>query len=174
MNKAAPTFFRIVQDALWEEILLSLARLTDSPKSCGKSNLTFNALPEMLNDDSFRLEITDLVQKANIASDFARDWRNRHIAHRDAKLSLGEALEPLSPASRIKVAEAISSLHQVLNTISEKYLNSTMASDVIMPSHGARALLYIIRDGINARDQRYIRLKSGQLLEEDLRSSDPI
>ena len=40
LNQAAPYFFRIVQDSLWEDVLLHIARLTDPPKSAGKSNLT--------------------------------------------------------------------------------------------------------------------------------------
>lgn len=33
LNKAAPAFFRILQDELWEMSLLYLARLTDAPKT---------------------------------------------------------------------------------------------------------------------------------------------
>ena len=36
LNGSAPRFFRIVQNVLWEETLLHLARLTDSPDSVGK------------------------------------------------------------------------------------------------------------------------------------------
>jgi AbiU2 len=40
MNQSAPSFFRTVQDSLWEGVLLHIARLTDPPKSKGKSNLS--------------------------------------------------------------------------------------------------------------------------------------
>ena len=45
MNKAAPRFFRIVQDSLWEVTLLHIARLTDPPKSAGKDNLSIKRIP---------------------------------------------------------------------------------------------------------------------------------
>ncbi len=36
LNQAAPRFFRTIQDSLWEDVLLHIARLTDSPRSAGK------------------------------------------------------------------------------------------------------------------------------------------
>src|SRR5437016_1294947 len=44
MNEAAPAFFRMVQDELFDMIVLRIARLTDPPKSAGKSNLTIQQL----------------------------------------------------------------------------------------------------------------------------------
>src|SRR5205807_6827029 len=46
MNEAAPAFFRIVQDELFDMTVLRIARITDPPKSAGKSNLTIRQLPE--------------------------------------------------------------------------------------------------------------------------------
>lgn len=39
LNRAAPRFARLLQDSLWEDVLLHIARLTDPAKSMGKSNL---------------------------------------------------------------------------------------------------------------------------------------
>ena len=38
LNEAAPSFFRLVQDGLFETTVLKIARLTDPPKSLGKPN----------------------------------------------------------------------------------------------------------------------------------------
>lgn len=46
LNKAAPSFFRTVQDSLWESMLLHLARLSDPPKSVGKENLSVRRLTQ--------------------------------------------------------------------------------------------------------------------------------
>ena len=41
MNKTAPFFFfKILQNMLWENILLGICRITDPPKSAGKKNIT--------------------------------------------------------------------------------------------------------------------------------------
>jgi hypothetical protein len=157
----------MIQGSLWEDVLLSISRLTDGEKSRGKCNLTVNALSKLLPDESSRNSIDDLAQQATAAADFARDWRHRHIAHSDLGIALGEALKPLSPSSRKMVREAIAALHRVLNAVSEIYLHSTIANDVITPMTGAVALLYVIRDGVEAERNRQEQLISGKLLEED-------
>ncbi len=81
LNKAAPLFFRIVQDALWYDILMHIARLTDPPKSRGKPNLTIRRLPELVGNQ----ELDSLVEEAKEAAEFCRDWRHRRIAHRDLR-----------------------------------------------------------------------------------------
>ncbi|OYY51379.1 MAG: hypothetical protein B7Y54_10510 [Polaromonas sp. 35-63-240] len=48
LNEAAPAFTRIVQDFLWEGVILHIARLTDPPKSMGKPNLSVRALEEIV------------------------------------------------------------------------------------------------------------------------------
>src|SRR3989304_10132230 len=45
LNRAAGFFFRIVQDTLWEDTLLHVARLTDPPGSGRRQNLTVFRLP---------------------------------------------------------------------------------------------------------------------------------
>lgn len=47
LNEAAPSFFRLVQDGLFETAVLKIARLTDPPKSVGKPNLTVQQLPRL-------------------------------------------------------------------------------------------------------------------------------
>lgn len=44
LNKSAGAFFRIVQDTLWENVLLHIARLMDPPQSVGKDNLCLRRL----------------------------------------------------------------------------------------------------------------------------------
>src|SRR6185295_5019430 len=46
LNKSAPTFFRIIQDTLWDDILLHICRLTDPPETGKNKNLTIQNLPE--------------------------------------------------------------------------------------------------------------------------------
>ena len=107
LNSAAGLSFRIIQDSLWEDILLHLCRLTDPPSIGKKENLTVLRLPGMV-DAAIRAEVEGAVESLEQRTAFARDWRNRHIAHSDLMLALDESLTPLAPASRAKVAEALS------------------------------------------------------------------
>lgn len=79
VNKAAGHFFRIVQDSLWEDALLHIARLTDPPKSVGKENLTIRQLPQLIVKEPLKKNVSALVDVAVEKAEFCRDWRNRHI-----------------------------------------------------------------------------------------------
>lgn len=169
LNFAAGFFFRIVQDTLWDDTLLHLCRLTDPPQSCGKLNLTIRALPALINDPVLSAEVEALTQKAEQATGFARDWRNRHLSHRDLALTLNRGAKPLPPASGAQVSQALSAIHAVLNLISERLLRGTLAIDVMTPGTGAEALLYVIRDGVEADRARRGRICNGTFTQEDLR-----
>ena len=170
LNQSAPMFFWIVQDSLWENVLLHITRLTDPPisgkKSSGKKNLSIQCL-SILVDEEIKEIISKQINNAIEKSNFCRDWRNRHIAHRDLKLAMGEQVKPLIPASRAMVRDALDSIAKVLNTISEYYMKSTIGFDSINGSGGAEDLLYVLDDGIKADIERQKRIKSGKYLPED-------
>lgn len=171
LNQAAPVFFKVVQDTLWENILLHIARLTDPPKSAGKNNLTIQCLP-LLVAKEIGERISEQVTIAKDKTHFCRDWRNRRIAHSDLKLAMGDHAEPLNPASRAQVKDALESISKVLNIITEYYNNSTIGFDSIIMHGGAVDLLYVIDDGIRADIKRQSRIKAGKYLPDDLADRD--
>jgi hypothetical protein len=110
MNRSAASFFLTVQDSLWEAVLLHIARLTDPPRSMGKSNLSLRSLAEEVSTSAIGLDVAKLVAEASTHSDFARDWRNRQFAHKDLALALGQQVEPLAHASRAAVKQALTAI----------------------------------------------------------------
>src|SRR5258708_35007906 len=107
LNSVAPSFWRLIQDSLWENVLLHIARLTDPPMTGGKQNLTIQRLADLIGDVQTKAKVQELLVQALAASGFARDWRNRHIAHSDLHLSLSKAAQALKPPPRPKVLEAL-------------------------------------------------------------------
>ena len=95
------------------------------------------------------------------AAEFCRDWRNRHIAHRNLSLVLHGG-NPLKQASRLKVAEAITALGAVLNAVSLHYLDSTTWFEHDSTSGGALALLHVLDLGVAAEGERRERRRSGK------------
>lgn len=172
LNSSAGLFFRVVQDTMWEDTLLHLSRLTDKVSVGRKKNITIRRLPELCVNDSLRISLQDLVDQAITATEFARDWRNRQIGHRDFDLAINHDAKPLAYASRKSVNEAISAIHAVLNHISEQMLNSTMSTEVITPSGGAFNLLYTLSDGLDAINEREERLRSGNPNPDDFKNRD--
>lgn len=172
LNDAAGHFFRIVQDSLWEDTLLHIARLTDPPKSAGKENLTIKRLPQVIGEKSLETRVLDLIDVAVDKTHFCRDWRNRRLAHRDLALALSSGAEPLVGASRVKVTEALESIDGVLNAVSNHYLDSTTMFEGIGGYGSAESLLYILDDGLRAEQERRERLKNGDYRAEDYPARD--
>jgi hypothetical protein len=139
-----------------------------------KKIFTFLRIPALVPDPQNSAQLTLLVEKAVDATAFARDWRNRRLAHRDLMLALNRPTEPLAAASRTRVNSALSALGEVLNFLSDHYLKSTTAFEFAAEptAGGASTLLYYLRVGKNAEHQRRERLKNGTFTKDDLNHRD--
>jgi hypothetical protein len=167
LNRAAPSMFRTVQDTLLEDVLLHLARLTDPPKSMGKANLSVRHLAELLALTPVGSTANRLAGDALDACGFARDWRNRRLAHRDLNVALGQGAQTLAPASRAAVKSALTALENLLNAVSNHYLDSTTMFDFGLGSEDAASLLYLLRGGLRYREEQLARIKRGDIRSED-------
>lgn len=172
LNKAAPRFFRIVQDVLWDEMILHIARLTDPPQSKYKANMTIRRLPDLVENAHTKKALAPLIEASIQKSDFCRDWRNRRIAHLDLEHVINRGINPLKPASRKKLAEALNSIAEVLNTVTEHYAGSSTIFDIEEGSGGALSLLYIIDDGLKAEKERRDRVRRGEYRAGDFSPRD--
>jgi hypothetical protein len=153
LNHCAPQFFRIIQDSLWNDILLGITRISDRPCTSGNPNLTVHRLPKLNSHQDIANDLNLLLSEVNSATEFARDWRNRHIAHRDLNLALQNQLaEPLADASMNCVKAALSALGKVLNCISERYQNTTTMFEMGFGSspNGAKSMLFYLKEGVEA------------------------
>ena len=167
VNQAAGHFFRIIQNSLWTDSLLHIARLTDPVKSAGKDNLTIRRLPYLIEVENVRENISELIDAAVEKADFCRDWRNRHIAHKDLGLAMKNGAVPLKPASRANVKKALSTISDVLNAVSNHYMDSTTKFEGVRSKSGAISLLYVIDDGLQASKERQDRKKAGEYCADD-------
>jgi hypothetical protein len=166
LNEASPFFFMIIEDSLWESIILHITRITDPANSFGKENLSIRRLITLV-DKEIEEKIKHQIDEAILKSEFCRDWRNRFLAHKDLQLALKKA-KPLKPASRAKVKEALVSIEKVLSIISEHYMDSGLDFSIVNEPSGAASLIYIIDDGLEAEKKRKKRLQEGKILPEDL------
>jgi hypothetical protein len=168
LNEAAPRFFRTVQDTLWDDVLIHIARLLDPPKSAGRDNLSFLRLAPLV-DAAIKPEVDSRITIALSACAFARDWRNRRIAHGDFRLAMQTpGVAPLTPTSRQMVREGLESLCAVINAVGLHYLDTTNFFDAAGSNGGALQLLHVIDAGLTAKRERHQRVMSGQLEMSEL------
>jgi hypothetical protein len=172
LNQAAPRFFRMIEDELWEARLLHLARLTDPPQSGGKFNLTIRNLPNLITDAGLKAQTADLIEAAIKATEFCRDWRNRHIAHRDLNLALHGPAQELASGSRAQVRAAMEAIANVLNAVARFFDIRVTGFEHAMRREGAYTLLHVLNNGLKwhrAREERILRGEhSDHDLDEDL------
>jgi hypothetical protein len=154
----------MIQDRLREAVFLHIARLTDPPFSLGrkdKSNLTLLNLPGLIDDLKLKDEVEQLCTAALARAAFAREWRNRHIAHRDLDLALGGSARPLPVVQIREVSDALQSFEAVLNAIAGHFLNSETSFGHTISHGGTIGLLYVLDDGLTAQKDRAARIAAG-------------
>jgi hypothetical protein len=155
LNTAAPAFFAELQEILWNDILLHLCRLTDPPKSAGKGNLTIALLPNVTSESRLTTLLTEAIIRAKEKTGFAREWRNRRLAHREFPDSLSARSRSLSPGSRQNIEDALASLRTVLNLVESHYMGSSvMYEHSIEALGGVDALLRCLNKGVEEKRRR--------------------
>ena len=161
LNKGAPLFFSSLQQTMWEEVLLRLTRLTDKAEYGKKRTLTVRRIPPLISDVSLRNEAQAQVDEVITKCDFAREWRNRQIAHTELPPQAGEVAQPLPVATRQQVEDALASLRDVLNFVQRSYEKSTIAYETLEwgAPGGVQSALNVIRAGVKAREERFGKVR---------------
>ena len=149
--KVAPTFFGQLQRTMWEDVLLHLCRLTDPAKSMGHEHLTILRIPDAIPDQALRDTVQLLVNDAKQKSQFARNWRNRHLAHKELPTPLGQVAATSSLGSRQNVEDALAAVAKTMNHIERHYLNQTVLyAHSIEALGGVESLIARLTKGISA------------------------
>lgn len=155
LNAAAPAFFHALQRMMWEDVLLHLCRLTDPPQSGRRDNLTVRRLPDLMPDANLQNQLRALVNDAKQNAEFARDWRNRRLAHRELPPTSGEVAQPLASASRQHVENALAAIRRTMNCIEQHYLDGPVSyENSIEALGGVASLLGRLRRGLDAEGGR--------------------
>jgi hypothetical protein len=167
LNQSAPGFFRMLQDELLLTNVLHIARLTDPPKSAGKTNLTIHNLPDLV-DASLKDRLTELLKVVDEKAAFCRDWRNRRFGHHDLDLAINEKAKPLEQGSREEITAALKAIADVLNAVELHYFKGGTAFTAVHMPNGVVTLLYLLGDGLKEKTAREARIEIGKVLDSDL------
>lgn len=159
MNESSSFFFFTVQEVLRDDILLTIARLTDPPKSMGKMNMTLKSIGGFLRETEKPRHESDLEDILN-DSMFCRDWRNRKIAHMDYKLFANlTAAGPLEPATKERLEQIVFKIQKLYNRVSNDYLNEETIFSFNVT--GATSILRTIENGLRFKDEVDKQMREG-------------
>ena len=145
LNRTAGLFFKIVQDELWDSVLLGVSRMTDPPATGKNKNLTVQSLPPLITDHRLQAEVQALCDKALDSAEFAREHRNKRIAHQDHSYLSNRGSDPLSGISRTLVEQMLAALRAVLNRLELHYRDNTVMYEDFVDESGARLLVHKLR-----------------------------
>jgi hypothetical protein len=163
LNKAAPGYFRMLQDELFQTNVLHIARLTDPPKTGGKDNLTVQNLPNLVSDKNLKNKLIGLLALANEKTVFCRDWRNRRFAHHDLALATdNNKATPLATVNKDSVKDALKSLADIMNAVELHYFQGGTSFNDIATHNGASTLLYVLGDGVKQKERRQRLIDEGK------------
>jgi hypothetical protein len=153
---AANGFFRVVQDTLASEILLTISRLTDSKQTGrgnrARDNLSLEQLAHSVDELKFptlRVEIQRRLTEAQQTCGFARNVRNKLLAHSDLSTTLRNREAVISKATTTNIDAAIESIAWVINAIPAHFDKSTVVFQVARMPGGGDVLLNRLRDSRN-------------------------
>jgi hypothetical protein len=142
LNETAAFFFGVVQEVLWGNVLLHITRLTDPPIQGKFKNLTLLCLPDAVADQALADDLRVLVAASLDQSQFARDWRNKRLAHIDLSLAVDAKATPLPGVSRQNVEDALASFRQIMNRLHWAFFQSEVAFDRVLALEDADVLVY--------------------------------
>ena len=150
---SAGSFFGVVQHTLASEILLTICRLTDSKQTGfgnrARDNLSLDRLADCVDQGKFpglRDEIQKRLTQSRPICGFARDVRNKLLAHSDLSTSLRDRVAVVSQATTTNIDAALESIAHVMNAIPAHFDNSTVVYEIASMPDDGNSLLNRLRD----------------------------
>ena len=158
----------MLQEQQFETNVLHLARLTDSPETGKKLNLTVCNLPNLVPDEDLKKQLSALVEDVRQKTAFCRDWRNRRFAHRDLMLAMQDGgAKPLPAATKEKFFEALQAVSDLLNLMERFYFKGGCSFADVAPHNGAATLLFILGFGVMGRERIKEKIAKGDFTTFD-------
>ena len=122
LNAFAGNFWATIRGLMWQDILLTLCRLTDSPGDStikrDTRTLTIRRLPELCYKHLVRRSAEEPFDSPVAANTFAAALHKKYAAQVDVSTAMcPETGEPLDSASKAKIEQALQSLDVVQRTV---------------------------------------------------------
>jgi hypothetical protein len=149
LNKVAPSFFSKVNSFYWRSFIMTISRFTDPSDQNKNKNLSLNSLlkylPQLKQEE--QNSFISFMDKIDKEIKHIRKFRSKYISHRDyeyATLSKND----IDPIEIKKVEDLYKLFAECLNIFNGHFSNRFILFSGMRTSHGARSLIYHIKDGV--------------------------
>jgi len=147
LNRTAGTFFLVTQETLRRDVMLAIARMTDSSR--GQENATVGALVNELTphvDDATGRELAQQGAELLVICKPIQMHRHKTLAHSDKMVAVGSANAPVLPGVTMETVDAaLDGIAGILNRVSAAFgIGTTFYEDVIH-SGGVDSLVVHLR-----------------------------
>lgn len=163
VNATAPTFFRIIEDALWQEVNLEISRLTDKLKIAGDYTDSLRYLVHLIRLKGMKSEAYILEKELdNTISQCRpiRDRRDQFLAHSD----LNPENAPFIPLSeKDNTDNALSEIVKFMDSLTDRLgLNRILYDQIGISLWGANSLIVALRKA------QASGIRTGQLVQSEV------
>ena len=161
LNEAAPVFFSYLWNLMLFDILLSIARLTDPPKTRVKSiikeNLSFDNLVLEIKDANLQSQVSQQILALKGKMKAVKTWRDEKIAHNDLLRQMNEI--PLPTIQVSEITDALALIRGIMNAFHQHFNLQTVWYEICFehdPGDG-KSLMYHLKYGFDASREDYAK-----------------
>jgi len=147
INATAPLIFRVVEDAMFADILLALMRLVDPPKSKNQNNLSLRSLVADISDKLLKDQVAQLESEARAKTQDIKVWRDKKLAHNDL-LRLLKKTAAVPPIRINELTSALASIREALNLVHRYFFDTTVLYDQCITEKDGDQLLFYLNYGL--------------------------
>lgn len=158
LDRTGRSFFQVYHDMVLSDVILSLTRLTDDPKSdkgarvsLGRLMLHLPSGVDVQVNGALKAKIEQAVQQC---APF-RPYRNTLIAHVNLNVALDPSLSSLPDISIDQIDAAVKKIQQALTFYSESVFNESHLFDPIQAIRDASSVLLYLSQGWKCLDERH-------------------
>ena len=151
LNATASSLFQSVEDSMLADILLSIARLTDPPKSAGQENLSFENLIQEIPEGVLRAKAVSFLSEIKDKTQAMTTWRKKKLAHNDLKKALGSFSLP--PIQKKDLTDTLELIPKIMNLLYGHFSDTEIIYDMCITSNDGDSLFFYLEYGLDAWEE---------------------
>ncbi len=149
INRSAGYFFVIVQDTLWDDLLMHLTRLSGPARTGKNKNLSIFQFPSLVDSDVLRSKLETMLSQRSEVFGFADRHRNKRLAHHDLTVATS-GISSVPGSSRLQIRKALEFLQEYVRAIYAHYTDTDFIFERFDNTHDANRLLRLLRKAESA------------------------